>query len=478
LFGRVLFAKSILGENSEIATKEKRKMNIDFIHGNKKKFFSLSLILLLSMTVLIAIAQPSLAQIGIPQPETTQGYASVAPKLVGVGQTITVNLWVYPLPTTAAYRPYFNGFYGLTVTFIKPDGSKDTFMPVDGTGSYIAGETQALGALYFTDYAPEMVGNWSVSFTMPDQNITDSSGTVLYKGCTSNAAYFSVQKDMVLAGLLNGYPWAELPNPNNYWSYPINANNREWNQISGDWTGVTSTMATVNSPTALRWQPYGSGPNTPHIVWTHPFKSGGLIGGAYGSLNYAAQSSAVLLNPTVIMGGKAFENVIYTTAAAGTPYGTPYSQFKCYDLTTGETLYTTNGTISYGIHLPGNTYAQAASAVAVGQAQTLLESSYGSDYSAYLFGTVVVNGVTYWNYYDPLTGALMIQLANAQSARLIDGTVLAFGASNGYVYSWNMTSVKNNNWLTGIIWNVSLPKPITSPTTQNIFAVSKTALRL
>ena len=84
---------------------------------------------------MMAFAQPSLAQVGVPQPEKTQGYASVAPKLIGVGQTLTVNLWVYPLPTTDAYQPYFQGFSGLTVTFVKPDGTKDTFMPTDGTGS-------------------------------------------------------------------------------------------------------------------------------------------------------------------------------------------------------------------------------------------------------------------------------------------------------------------------------------------------------
>jgi hypothetical protein len=439
---------------------------------SKNAFWSLSLILLLAMTVIMAFAQPSTAQVGIPQPEATRGYASVAPTLVGVGQEATVNLWVFPLPTTSAYKPYFNGFYGVTVTFVRPDGTKDTFMPTDGTGSYVAGETQALGAIYFT-YAPNMAGNWSVSFTMPAQNITDSSGTVLYAGCTSNTAYFTVQTDLVLAGLLNGYPWSEFPNPNAFWSYPINANNREWSAISADWTGVSSTMATVNSPTQLRWQPYGSGPSTPHIVWSQPVRPGGIIGGAYGSLVYASQGSGTLANPSVIMQGKVFQNILYGAAGSTTTLGAPFGQFRCFDLTTGNLLYTANGSISYGIHLPGNTYAQAASAVAVGQAPTLLESSYGSDYTSYLFGTRSASGVTYWNYYDPLTGTLMIQLANAQSARLIDGTPLAFGASNGYVYRWNMTSVTNNNWLTGITWNVSLPKPITSPTTQNIFAVSQ-----
>ena len=61
-------------------------MNINFIIKNKKTFCSLSLILLLAMTLMMAFAQPTSAQVGVPQPEKTAGYISVAPTLVGVGQ--------------------------------------------------------------------------------------------------------------------------------------------------------------------------------------------------------------------------------------------------------------------------------------------------------------------------------------------------------------------------------------------------------
>ena len=69
------------------------------IQGNKKKIGSLSLILILAVSMIIAFAQPALAQIGVPQPEKTTGYISVAPTLLGVGQTATVNLFIYPIPT-------------------------------------------------------------------------------------------------------------------------------------------------------------------------------------------------------------------------------------------------------------------------------------------------------------------------------------------------------------------------------------------
>src|SRR4030067_1631738 len=186
--------------------KGKKKMTRNFgietgkIQGNKKTICSLSLILILAVSMIMAFAQPTLAQIGVPMPEKTTGYIDVAPKLVGVGQEATVNLFIYPIPTKKAYQPYYDGYRGVTVTFVKPDGTKDTFMPTDGTHVYAPGQTQSLGAIYFF-YKPNMAGNWSVSFTMPDQNLTDVTGTVLMTGCTSNTAYFTVQTDPVLVGL-------------------------------------------------------------------------------------------------------------------------------------------------------------------------------------------------------------------------------------------------------------------------------------
>jgi hypothetical protein len=440
------------------------KLNKKIIKG-KNAVFSLSLILMLSMTIIIALAQPSLAQVGVVMPEKTAGYASVAPTLLGVGQTATVNLWVFPLPTYWNYTPCFKGFYGLEVTFVKPDGSKDTFMPKDETGSFVAGQMQSLGALYFY-YTPQMAGNWSVSFTLPAQNITDSQGNVQFLGCTSSTAHFTVQDDPVLAGLLNGYPWAELPNSNTYWTYPINANNREWYQIAGDWTGQSMSGITVLSSSALRWQPYGSGPNTAHIVWKQSIKTGGMIGGDYGSTSYVAG----LNDGTVIMEGKVYVNIPNTT-----PVGQSFGQFQCFDEATGKLLYTANGSITNGIHFNlYSEYIQSNTATQEG-GLVLLPNSYGSYQYPMLYGTVSVGGITYWNYYDTHTGTLLRQLRNATSARLIDGTVLAYGVSSTYgVFRWNLTSVVNNEWPTGITWKIPTPKPLNAQS-PSLFALSEDA---
>jgi hypothetical protein len=319
----------------------KNKIELNTFRFNKKSISSLSLILMLMMTLMITLAQPSLSQTGIPQPLKTAGYISVAPTLIGVDQQATVNLWILPTPQSYGNLPAFDGYLGVTVTFIKPDGTKDTFMPVDGTGQFAAGQTESTGNLYFS-YEPDMVGNWSVSFTMQEQNITDSTGTVIYSACTSNTFDFTVQTEQVLAGLLNGYPWAELPNDNVFWSYPINSNNREWSQISGDWLLYkTPKFSVIDSINSNSWQPYGTSPGTAHIVWDYQSAAGGIVGGQYGSVSYAASNLQLSVNHqrAIVIEGKVYIN-------ANT------KEFSCIDLTTGKVLYTMPGQIIGGIHLP------------------------------------------------------------------------------------------------------------------------------
>jgi hypothetical protein len=433
---------------------------------NKTKLTAIILLAMFVTSSFLLVAKVSVnAQVGVPQPVKTVGYITVAPTLIGVGQTATVNLWIFPLPDNYFYQASYLGFNGITVTFIKPNGTKDTFAPVDATGIYDPGQTQSLGALYFY-YEPDMAGDWSVSFTMPAQDITDSTGTVQYMACTSNSFSFTVTEEEQLAGMLNGYPWAQLPNENTYWKYPINSNNREWNQISGDWLGSSLTGLTVTGTTSRLWQPYGSGPNTPHIVWKQPYKAGGLIGGDYGSLSY---SSAITTASATIMAGKVFMNIPNE------------NNFECIDLATGEILYTAPGQITMGIHLPGNPYAQ--SLLATPGQTTVFLSSYGNSPTSYLFssgGRLLTPGGT-WNYYDPFTGTLMMSIANASTASyvLIDGTNLAYGTTlDGQLFAWNLEKVIERNFLTefygapgtaligdwpaGIMWTRPLPTPLAS----------------
>ena len=434
------------------------------INHKNKDIRKLSAVFAVSLIAILAISflpMMTSAQIGIPQPEETVGYISVAPTLIGVGQTATVNLWIFPLPTTYLYGPYFDGFNGITVTFVKPNGSEDTFMPVDATGVYDAGQATSLGSMYFY-YEPDVAGDWSVSFTMPEQNITDYGGTVIYQACTSGTAYFTVTEEEQLAGLLNGYPWAPLPDENTYWDNPISANNREWSQISGDWLGGWTDN--VIGPSQLSWQPYGPGPNTPHIVWKQPLAAGGIIGGDYGSLSY---TNAIYIPEYQIMNGK-----VFASAPADNFVNVAQDRvFKCIDLTTGEVIYEAPGSISAGVHLPGNAFAQA-----IFDPSVVLLGSYGSIPRSYLWEA---SGGK-WNYYDPFTGSLRLSIANVSggSYKLVDGTNLAYGTTYfGQLLAWDGSKVVGNEWSTGIVWTRPLIESIISGTTsivgsRSLFGIS------
>ena len=427
------------------------------------KIFAFSITLLLAMTMLMAAAQPGLAQVGMTNPRPTQGFMSVAPELVGVDQEATVNLWIAPIPNTYAAAPYFQGYNGITVTFVKPDGSEDSFMPVDGTGQFDPGQTEATGNIYFY-YAPDIAGNWSVSFTMPEQNITDSSGTVIYEACTSNTAYFRVQTDPVDAGLLNGWPWSPLPNENVFWSYPINSNNREWSQISGDWlvNGI-ARFTSVFGTTSNSWQPYGTAPNTAHVVWRNQLGTGGLVGGEYGSISYVT----VVYQGAVITSGRAFINVPSNSVGGG---GT-ISKFKCVDLATGDDLFVADGQISCGWHIPGNPYSQSYMDPSV-----VLGSSYGSTPATYLFGATYYPAA--WNLYDSSTGTLMRSIANVSAAayKLVDGTNLAYGITSDRqnLFGWDLSKVASNNWPTGIVWTSPIVQQGISPSILGLSADAST----
>jgi hypothetical protein len=420
-------------------------------------------LLAISMIAIFAIPMLSPLVFGISYPRQTQGYITVAPTLIGVGQEATVTIFAQPFPTDYGYKPFYPyGYSGITVTFIRPDGTKDTFMPTPEANDAPAGTTDTLGSMFFY-YTPNMAGNWSVTMSMPAQNLTDFTGTAAYTASTSEPFKFTVTTEPQYAGLLTGSPWQPLPNSNTYWTWPINSNNREWAQIAGEWLGGYYWGNSIIN--GGNWQQYGSGPSTAHILWTENYNPGGIIGGDYGSLSYTNPSLSgshnVAVAMDVILNGKLFHNLDDGTG------------FECIDLMTGNVLWTrTNVTrISYGIHLFANAFAQATSGgVATG---VELAASYGSNAIPYLLSTTS----TAWNYYNTMTGALgtSISITNATTgtAFFVDGTPLAYGYvhsnqntattwyGTNYIYCWNMTKVVGGDWKTGIQWTANVSNAAT-----------------
>jgi outer membrane protein assembly factor BamB len=359
----------------------------------------------------------------------TGAYISVAPKLIGLEQTVVVNVMIQPNPqlprgSLGNIVQSNVGYANVSVTFTKPDGTNETFMPtsqnfIDAGLDIGPGWTESGGLMYFY-YTPDQVGNWSVTCNFPGQTFyeLDNSDSIYYKPSTSSPFNFTVQTEPVNAGLINGYPWAPLPTE--YWTNPVNINNREWSAINGDWL-----IAGYNNA-ATRYNPYSTGPTTAHVLWYKQQVLGGLMGGEWGSTSYYGGQTAIVMN------GKVY-------------YNSPSGQtFTCIDIRTGEVLYTAPGSFNRGIHILADNYQVAA------------QTSQGEP-KGYLVNTGT------WEFYDPIDGSLVRKLTNVPSGIgqpwWDDGSDLLYFKQGNYILTWNLTKVTGNNWPTGLVSNFTIQQP-------------------
>ena len=412
-----------------------------FFARNKTKTSAVVIIALLALSVVIAILPTVNAQVIALPNRKEYAYLSVMPRTVGMDQPLLVNLWINPpMATPHLWSQAEIRWENITITFTRPDGSKDTFMPQEPGGILQPGQSERMGAIWF-HYYPTQVGEWSVQFSFPGQTFYDTYGgqkySVYCEPCTSQIVKFTVQEDIVQIGFL------PVPLPIGYWERPISAANREWSQISGDW--LQPQYNGLNTYSGWSFNPYSTAPNSPHIVWKQQVSQGGLVGGDWGGLSYGAGGGA----PPVIMNGK----VYYNDAAGGT--------FSCVNLRTGQLLYRANGTITLGHAL------RAESAAVATPAQSETVSPVGSLWEL---------GTTQWKLYDPLTGVLLRTISNVPQATLRPrwtagseivyiahywgyNTTLPWKFAGNCLIKWNLTKVTGNNWLTGVEYNVSVRQP-------------------
>jgi hypothetical protein len=210
-------------------------------------------------------------------------YIALSPNPVGVGQPVYVVSWVSPNPPTAM------GYAGdvwrnMKVTVTKPNGDTETLGPwnSDATGST------------FTSYSPDQVGTYKFVLNYPGQvmsqtgptgltaNLADlqSRGADVYINDTyqssSATEYLTVQQE----------PIARIPDtplPTEYWMHPIHGENSAWVSVASNWLAGSQIGGRGNV-----WQ-VGAGPNSPHIMWTKPIETGGIVGNltTWGVSSYA-----------------------------------------------------------------------------------------------------------------------------------------------------------------------------------------------
>ncbi len=182
---------------------------------------------------------------------TSYPFLGAVPNPVGVGQEVLLHVGALTALQTAR-----DGWQGLTVEVIKPDGTKTTLA---------APKTDSTGGTGII-FVPDQVGNYTMKTIFPAQNSTNNLVVTqnLYMAAESDPLTLVVQADPVTY-----YP--AFPMPIEYWSRPVDAQIREWYSIMGHW---------LRAPEGF-YAPFNDGPTTAHILWTRPLgeDQGGLVGG-------------------------------------------------------------------------------------------------------------------------------------------------------------------------------------------------------
>jgi outer membrane protein assembly factor BamB len=313
---------------------------------------------------------------------------------VGLGQDILVNAWITPPPVTA-----WQNYQGYMFTFTRPDGTTFTVGPMNSEGE---------GTVWF-NLPLDQLGNWTIKFDFPGDYFSLPA---------SVTRTITVQQDPVP----EGYP--DTPLPTQAWTFPINTENRNWRDIAGPW------MQSYYNASHGAWNPYTEAPTTAHILWEVPAYSGigGYIGSPYsiqtgsGQAAYGAESrgmySSSVYSISVIMAGRAY-------ASAG-------GNIVCFDLRTGQMLWSVPGSFNVGA-LRGSTPA--------------LYSFSSSRFIAYnaLDGSVMLNvtGMSMTMFDDPYVY-----------------TLTSTSTTPGFLIKWDTTS-SSTNFDSRIVWNVTDEEPIT-----------------
>ncbi|MFB3889852.1 MAG: PQQ-binding-like beta-propeller repeat protein [Candidatus Bathyarchaeia archaeon] len=402
--------------------------------NNKKPLATIVFVLVLTSAFLASANFASAVTI------STRAFLSANPNPVQVGKDLVVSFWIEPIPPTAADR-----LHGFQVTVIRPDGTSETRGPF---------ESSPLGSQYFV-YVPTMTGSYQVKFNYPGETF---AGGVVYAAAESPVTQVTVQTEPLPQ-------FQEAPVPNDFWTRPINAQNRGWFSISGNWL-MRNYNATYRSfGEVVAANPFSQAPRAPHVMWTKPLTMGGLIGGDFGAESYyTGQSYEPKITPPIIINGRLFYNIFPTSL-----FGAKGQGFVCVDLRTGEEIWRNN---NWTVTL-GQVYTFYSGNEAGGEAFLWKVDSPG------IFGPPIAT----YHMFDAFTGNYILTFANGMPGTTYfgrDGTMFVdvLNGQAGWHALWNSTKALEANfmiigtepgitmlepqpgvyqWSSGIQWNVTIP---------------------
>ncbi|MEM2081035.1 MAG: PQQ-binding-like beta-propeller repeat protein [Candidatus Bathyarchaeia archaeon] len=279
---------------------------------------------LISAMVFVLVAIPTANAHDPAWTIISYAYVVPAPNPVGLGQRVAIVMWVdTPLPGALVTNDIRRHDYKLTIT--KPDGSKEVYE------WDIVWDTTSFQ--YFT-YTPNQVGEYKLLFEYPGQTYTWTGD---YKGDfftpATATATFTVQEDPLPE------PTTSYPLPTEYWTRPIEGQNSYWYTIASNWLGppyIRTGESSTGGAGYARFQPDGTAPNSPHIMWTRPIQDGGVVGGSNvgreGNTFYMGGSYNTRFSNALVMYGRLFYELPYGNSGGG-------GGWICVDLRTGEEIW-------------------------------------------------------------------------------------------------------------------------------------------
>jgi hypothetical protein len=307
-----------------------------------KKILIIILSTLLTSTTLLFTTSITQGQVEVP----TYPYMVITPNPVGVGQEVAIIMWIHGAPPTAAGLG--GQRYNFTIEVKKPGEDEFNFIysdPVTLNEFYISDETGST----FTKYTPTMIGEYAFRLTYVGQIISRFNPETGIPGFPEpmgnlpsliGAEFLPSEKIETLTVQEDPLPnpVTSYPLPEEYWTHPIEGQNTNWAEISSNWLGGAHIGQAygpgISTVTRDLFQPDGTAPNSPHIMWTKPIEFGGVVGGTteIPGINFYSGGSyeGRFTNSLIISGRLYYQTPLFNSGSSG---------YACVDLRTGETIW-------------------------------------------------------------------------------------------------------------------------------------------
>jgi hypothetical protein len=314
--------------------------------SKNKKHFALTFILLTTIITTVFSIFVSEGQVEVP----TYPYLVVTPNPVGVGQKVSIIMWIHGAPPTAS--GIGGQRYNFTLEVKKPNENNFNFVYPDSNNLenkfYISDETGST----FTQYTPTVAGEYTFILTYVGQIITrfnPETGLIGIPEPLGNPSLINSKflpsettKKLTVQQEPIPDPTTTYPLPEEYWTHPIEGQNTGWADISSNWLAgahIGQNYGLANTETRDLFQRDGTAPDSPHIMWTKPIEFGGVVGGTTeipGIGFYSGGSYEPRLTNAICMFGRLYYQVPLYHAGGS---GSSASAYTCVDLRTGETIW-------------------------------------------------------------------------------------------------------------------------------------------